>query len=179
MTARAPKIQRWMDLLAELLARSYPVSFEELIQRVPAYRAAPNHEARRRMFERDKDELKAFGIPLEHRETAEGESLGYAIDRKRFYLPYLALRSPPRASGADGGRLAPGRTARRGRRQLPTLEFEADELAAVVDAVDVVRQVGDPLLTDAAVSALRKLAFDLPVDSVRPDDGVKVVRPAR
>ena len=53
-----------MDLLAELLARNYPVSFEELTERVPAYRAAPSKEARRRMFERDKDELKAFGVPL-------------------------------------------------------------------------------------------------------------------
>jgi len=168
VTARAPKIQRWMDLLAELLARNYPVSLEELTERVPAYRAAPSKEARRRMFERDKDELKAFGVPLEHRESVEGESVGYVIDRKRFYLPYLALR-------------APGRThaARPRRRPLPTLEFEADELAAVVDAAEAVRQVGDPLLADAAASAIRKLAFDLPVDSVRPEDGVSVVRPAR
>ena len=171
---RTPKIQRWMDLLAELLTRSYPVSFEELSERIPAYRAAPSHEARRRTFERDKDELKAFGVPLTHVETGAGESVGYAIDRKRFYLPYLALRSPSRPQRA-AERAPKGRPRRR---QLPTLEFEADELAAVVDAVDAVRQVGDPLLADAAASALRKLAFDLPVDSVRPDDGVKVVRPA-
>ena len=165
MTARAPKIQRWMDLLAELLARAYPVSLEELTERVPAYRAAPSKEARRRMFERDKDELKAFGVPLEHRVTAEGESVGYVIDRKRFYLPYLALRGPGRAA--------------RPRRALPTLEFEADELAAVVDAAETVRRVGDPLLAEAAASAIRKLAFDLPLDSVRSEDGVSVVRPAR
>ena len=181
MTARAPKIQRWMDLLAELLARNYPVSFEELTERVPAYRAAPSKEARRRMFERDKDELKAFGVPLEHKETAEGESVGYVVDRKRFYLPYLALRAPGRTHGVERGSRAVGRAARsRSRpRQLPTLEFEADELAAVVDAAEAVRQVGDPLLADAAASAIRKLAFDLPVDSVRPEDGVSVVRPAR
>lgn len=182
MTARAPKIQRWMDLLAELLARSYPVSFEELTERVPAYRAAPSKEARRRMFERDKDELKAFGVPLEHRETAEGESVGYVVDRKRFYLPYLALRAAGRAGGTGerGLRAAErGPRARSRARQLPTLEFEADELAAVVDSADVVRQVGDPLLADAAASAIRKLAFDLPLDSVRPDDGVAVARPAR
>lgn len=182
MTARAPKIQRWMDLLAELLARNYPVSFEELTERVPAYRAAPSKEARRRMFERDKDELKAFGVPLEHRETAEGESVGYVVDRKRFYLPYLALRAAGRAAGAGerGPRAlerAPRHRSRR--RQLPTLEFEADELAALVDAAAAVRQLGDPLLAEAADSAIRKLAFDLPVDSVRPEDGVTVVRPAR
>ena len=32
-----PKIQRWIDLLAALLARRYPVTFEELIADVPAY----------------------------------------------------------------------------------------------------------------------------------------------
>jgi proteasome accessory factor B len=169
---KAAKIQRWVDLLAELLARNYPVSLEELTARIPAYRAAPSHEARRRMFERDKDELKAFGIPLTHVESGTGESIGYAIDRKAFYLPYLALRAPTKPHTAAKA----GRTRRR---QLPTLEFDADELAAVVDAVAAVRQVGDPLLADAAASGLRKLAFDLPVDSVRPDDSVTVVPPRR
>ena len=63
---KPPKLQRWIDLLAALLARRYPATFEELIRDVPAYAAGDqSHETRRRMFERDKDELRAFGIPIE------------------------------------------------------------------------------------------------------------------
>ena len=32
-----PKIQRWIDILAALLAHRYPVTLEELIAGVPAY----------------------------------------------------------------------------------------------------------------------------------------------
>lgn len=97
MTTRAAKLQRWIDLLAELLARNYPISFENLTARIPAYRAAPTHEARRRMFERDKDELKAFGVPLTGR--ADEESACAQI----FALATGTL--PPRAGSSAVGPL--------------------------------------------------------------------------
>ena len=62
---KSPKIQRWIDLLASLLARRLPVTFEELIPDVPAYAAGDQSpETRRRMFERDKDELRAYGAGI-------------------------------------------------------------------------------------------------------------------
>jgi hypothetical protein len=36
---KSPKIQRWIDLLAALLARRWPATFDELIRDVPAYAA--------------------------------------------------------------------------------------------------------------------------------------------
>ena len=46
----------------------------------------------RRMFERDKDELKAFGIPIETvRFTinyGHEQQDGYRLARKDFHLPY-------------------------------------------------------------------------------------------
>jgi proteasome accessory factor B len=65
MPKTAPKIQRWIDLLAALLRRHYPATFEELIRDVPAYGGSQSQDARRRMFERDKDELRGFGVPIE------------------------------------------------------------------------------------------------------------------
>ena len=54
--------------------------------------------------------------------------------------------------------------------------FEPDELDAVVHAAARVRELGDPLLSDDADSALRKLAVDLPIDHTGTD-GTHVAPP--
>ena len=152
------KIQRWIDLLAALLRRRYPVSLEELAQEVPGYLINPNKAALRRTFERDKDELRAFGIPIETVTTPDGETVGYRLQPQHFYLPYLTLRSV-----TDSPK--PKKVDQYGYKALSTLTFEPDELRAVVDAATRVRQLGDPLLAEHVDSALRKLAADLPVDA--------------
>ncbi len=151
------KIQRWIDLLAALLRRKFPASLEELAREVPGYDTGQNKAALRRTFERDKDELRAFGIPIETVTESDGETVGYRLQAQHFYLPYLTLRS-------EGGAVKPKKIDRYGYRTLTQLAFEPEELAAVVDAASRVRQLGDPLLAEHADSALRKLAADLPVD---------------
>ena len=64
---KPPKIQRRIDLLAGLLRRQYPVTFDQLIDEVPAYAAEQKPESRRRTFERDKLELRKFGVPVVRR----------------------------------------------------------------------------------------------------------------
>jgi proteasome accessory factor B len=152
----APKLRRWIDLLAALLRRNYAVSLEELTRDVPAYAAARNKTALRRMFERDKDELRAFGIPISTTATEDQEESGYRLDRKQFYLPYLLLAQ-------ESGRSRPRRVDRHGYRALADLTFEPDELGAVVHAAERVMRIGDPGLAGVAQSAMRKLAFDLPI----------------
>ena len=90
---REPKLQRWTDLIAALLRRNYPVTFDDLSGDVPAYgKPAKKKDAVMRMFERDKDELRSFGISIETVPARdEGDAAGYRIDRKGFYLPYLSL----------------------------------------------------------------------------------------
>jgi proteasome accessory factor B len=154
----ASKIQRWIDLLAALLRRKFPISLEELAREVPGYLIAPNKTALRRTFERDKDELRAFGIPIETVTDPNGETAGYRLQPQHFYLPYLSLRS-------ERGSTKPKKVDRYGYHALAQLSFEPDELSAVVDAAARVRQLGDPLLAEHADSALRKLAADLPVDA--------------
>src|SRR5688572_15617193 len=157
------KIQRWIDLLAALLRRKFPVSLEELAAEVPDYLIARSKAALRRTFERDKDELRAFGIPIETVTGPEGDAIGYRLQPQNFYLPYLTLRSA-------GGSSKPRKLDRYGYQALQMLAFEPDELAAVVDAAGRVRQLGDPFLAEQVDSALRKLAADLPVDAATSPD---------
>jgi proteasome accessory factor B len=162
MSTTAPKIQRWIDLLAALLRHHYPVTFEQLIREVPAYAAEQRDESRRRTFERDKDELRRFGVPIETVPSADGELQAYRLQIRDFYLPYLSLRSQ--------GAAKPRKLDPYGYRSLPSLSFEPEELAAVVDAAARVRVLGDPLLAESAESAMRKLACDLPVDAAGRED---------
>ena len=151
-----PKIQRWIDLLAALLRRKYPVSLNELAREVPAYTAGKSPDALRRMFERDKEELRSFGVPIET-VTNGDEVMGYRLKTRDFYLPYLQLHEKNRSKTKTLDQY--------GYRTLETLTFEPEELAAVSDAAARVRQLGDPLLAEHAESAMRKLACDLPVDA--------------
>ncbi len=156
----SPKLQRWIDLLAALLPGDAAISFDALIRRVPAYLLSSqrNEETLRRMFERDKDELRAAGIPIETVMLPDGETQGYRLRTRDFYLPYLALR-------ADGRKSVPKRVSRYGYRTLAELTFDADGLSAIRDAAARITQLGDPGLSGHAASAIRKLAFDLPLDS--------------
>ena len=95
----SPKIQRWVDLLAALLARRQPATFEELSRDVPAYLDGKQSKAARmRMFERDKDELRAFGIPIVSIISSDGETHGYKL--------------PPRTSTFHISHFSPSRMAR-------------------------------------------------------------------
>lgn len=167
----APKLRRWIDLLAALLRRHYPVPFEEIIAEVPAYQSG-TRTARRRMFERDKDELRAYGIPIQTVSDAGGEVVGYKLSRREFYLPYLSLM-------VDGRPRPPKTVDRDGFRALEHLAFEPDELAAIVHAAGRIESLGNPVLSADAKSAVRKLAADLPVDAARtPTEVVAPGRPA-
>ena len=160
---KPPKIQRWIDFLAVLLSHRFPVSQEDLIAGVPAYQTGDEKpDSRRRTFERDKRELKEFGIPIETVKDEQGNLSLYRLPVREFYLPYLALRVQ--------GRLERGkRVTKEGYRALTELTFEPDELEAVAHAAARVRSLGDPLLAEDADSAVRKLAVDLPMGAAQPD----------
>ncbi len=162
------KLQRWTDLLAALLRRSFPVDFETLRKEVPAY-ADPdrNRDALLRMFERDKDELRALGVPIESARDEDGNLSRYRLATRQFYLPYLQL-------AADAGR-QPRRPRGPGYQALPVLAFEPDELDAIARAAHRVAALGDPALAHEAMTALRKLGHDLPIASGSPVDELVVL----
>src|SRR4051794_27537252 len=141
------KLQRWIDLLAALLRRHFPVTLEQLRPEVPGYWRHIDKAALRRAFERDKAELRAFGIPIETVSDSDGNVMGYRLDPKNFYLPYLSLRSAERTT-------KPKKIDQYGYKALVDLYLRPEELQAIVDAAARVRQLGDPLLAEHVDSAL-------------------------
>ncbi len=156
-----PKLQRWIDLLAALLRRQFSADFETLRNEVPAY-ADPTrkHDSLMRMFERDKDELRALGVPIETTLDGDGSMSLYRLASKQFYLPFLQLAyDTPRAIRRPRG---PGYQG------LPVLAFEPDELDAIARAAHRVAALGDPALAHEALRALRKLGHDLEIPRKAP-----------
>jgi proteasome accessory factor B len=170
----APKVQRWIDLLAALLGHRMPVTFMELAKDVPAYLADGSAAAGspsatlKRMFERDKLELLELGVPILSIGEEGSDESAYTLRSKDFYLPYLGIV-------AGRGIERPTTVDRYGYRALETLAFEPDELEAIVEGTRRVSQVGDPVLAEEARNAVRKLAFDLPLGAADgPGDAVLV-----
>jgi proteasome accessory factor B len=90
VTAR--KSERLLNLLITLLvSRSY-VSKERLRDAIEPYRHA-GKEAFEKMFERDKEELRSLGIPIEVGYLDRGfeDEPGYRIERAAFELPDIDL----------------------------------------------------------------------------------------
>lgn len=173
MPTPTSKVQRWTDLLAALLVRRFPASFDELARDIPAYSAKRKADGSlMRMFERDKDELRAFGIPIETVLNDQGETIGYRLSSKDFYLPYLALAEMGRSVSK------PRKVDKYGYQALSTLSFEPDELEVVASAIARVSQLGDDALKLDAESIRRKLAFDLPAGVVTATDGTTRLLPS-
>jgi predicted DNA-binding transcriptional regulator YafY len=168
---RPSKTQRWLDLIAFLAGRRFLVTAEEIMERVPGYldrHAEPDEVAResaRRKFERDKDELRGFGIPIrreQYKRLSSNEELdGYRLESTDFYLPYLRLVQ--RASA--GTRTSRSASVKRGA-QIRAVEIDPDVIALAVVGLRRVADVpGFPLAREAR-SALRKLTFDLDPSTV-------------
>lgn len=89
----ATKSERLLNLVILLLvARTY-VSKERIRESIEDYASSPNTDAFEKKFERDKDELRALGIPIElgHLDRFFEDEVGYRIARDAFELPELDL----------------------------------------------------------------------------------------
>jgi proteasome accessory factor B len=118
--AAADKFERQMNLLAALLDSERPISAEQIQERVAGY--SPDKDAFRRTFERDKDELRELGVPVQLATIPATfpEQQGYLVDRNVY--------------------------------ELPELDLEPDEIAALRLALQAVR-VGDPSAHESESSA--------------------------
>ena len=59
------KVERLMNLVIALLSTRTYITAERIRETVYGYSDSPSDEAFSRMFERDKNELRDLGIPLE------------------------------------------------------------------------------------------------------------------
>ena len=125
------KSERLLNLVILLLvARNYTTK-EQIRQLMEPYRAS-NDEAFDRMFERDKDDLRALGIPLETGFVDKffEDEVGYRIKRDAF--------------------------------ELPAIDFTAEEVAVLGLAARVWRHAGLAAATSDALVKLKAagLSFD-------------------
>jgi predicted DNA-binding transcriptional regulator YafY len=158
--ASADKLTRWLDLLAALLRRRTPVAFAEFRHDVPGYKAgAVDEKSIARSFERDKDELRAFGVAIETVQDADGSESRYRLRHEAFYLPFLALCETQMVSALEL-RTIP-RPQGIGYQMLPVLAITPDECLMLRRAAARVRALGNETLEADAISAIRKLENDV------------------
>jgi proteasome accessory factor B len=85
------KAERLLNLVAMLLETTRPVTAEQIRETIPG-NDPDSWDTFKRMFERDKDELREMGIPVELAPTDPWEvEEGYRIPKDRYYLPELTL----------------------------------------------------------------------------------------
>ena len=83
------KAERLIDLIAMLLEARRPVTLERIRKSIPGY-GQSSTAAFKRMFERDKSELREMGIPIEVEDVDPlGEERGYRIPKDKYYLPQI------------------------------------------------------------------------------------------
>jgi proteasome accessory factor B len=84
------KTERLLSLVVCLLSAGRFLTATQIRAAVPGY--PDSFEAFKRMFERDKDELRELGIPLETGTNSPGdEEAGYRISRQAYMLPEIRL----------------------------------------------------------------------------------------
>ncbi|MGQ0680270.1 MAG: helix-turn-helix transcriptional regulator [Actinomycetota bacterium] len=85
------KSERLLNLIVMLLETPRPVTAEQIHRTIPGY-GQDAWDSFKRMFERDKEELREMGIPLELTGgDAWDTDQGYRIPKDRYYLPDLDL----------------------------------------------------------------------------------------
>ena len=89
----ATKTERLVNLVICLLASKQYVTKERLRATLEPYRECPTDDAFERMFERDKDELREMGIPLETGTNSAlfEDEIGYRIPKDSYNLPEIRL----------------------------------------------------------------------------------------
>ncbi len=156
------KAARLLDLMAFVATRRFPVTGAQIMSGVPAYRDRwlegdqKDRRSAKRMFERDKADLKGLGIPLQTQKaggTGGDEEIRYRLRASSFQLPELSrLRGDAERSG-DAGQsagISPGE-----------VDLSSRELRTAVEGLRHVLELPAFPLRRPARLALRKLTFDL------------------
>jgi proteasome accessory factor B len=124
-----PPDERILSLLMLLLDARGPVSRSEIFQRIPAYRTA-KPSAGERKFERDKNDLRALGVPLiqEQEKVEENEEPVYRISQRSY--------------------------------GMRPVQLDDEERVAVILAAEALRDSEGLVYRELVDDALRKLTFD-------------------
>jgi proteasome accessory factor B len=87
------RTERLLNLVIALLATRRWLTKEQIRHAVPQYAECDSTEAFDRMFERDKEDLRELGVPLETGTDSAwfDDEQGYRIDRNAYALPEVDL----------------------------------------------------------------------------------------
>jgi proteasome accessory factor B len=143
----AEKVERLVNLTIALLEARRPLTLADIKHKTGYYGQA-DRESARRMFERDKDDLRRLGIPLETQEVAFGDEVGYRVPRRAYELPDVqltaeevaALALAVRLTGAEGTPLALAKLAARAPDPAPLATRPTTRVDLVPDPVDPVAE---------------------------------------
>lgn len=91
MAERTQRAERLLNLVFCLMASTRPVPRSTIASSVAGYDASSSESAFERMFERDKDELRSLGVPIETVTDMNGEVLGYTINAQAYGMVEVAL----------------------------------------------------------------------------------------
>ncbi|WP_205871150.1 helix-turn-helix transcriptional regulator [Mycolicibacterium holsaticum] len=95
------KVERLMNLVIALLSANTYITAERIRETVYGYSENASDEAFSRMFERDKNELRDLGIPLETGRVSQFDPTeGYRINREAYALPAVELTADEAAAVA-------------------------------------------------------------------------------
>jgi len=83
---RVDRTERLLNLVFALMASRVPMHRSVIAATVPGYAPDANPAALERMFERDKDELRSMGIPVETVLDANGDVAGYVIKPETYSM---------------------------------------------------------------------------------------------
>lgn len=153
-------LERLLNLVGLLLDHRQPLTFEQIADRMEGYGGA-NRESAKRKFERDKDTLREYGVPVEFLDMdVWGTEQGYTISKEAYYLPeivftpeeitalFLAAQSGTEADGASAGvrKLLYGAeggvlTGLGGSPLIAASDTSGDRISAAVAAADGRRRV--------------------------------------
>lgn len=85
------RTERLLNLVIALLSTRAPLSRASIQAKVAGYDSDATVSAFERMFERDKEELRAMGVPIRTITDAHGEVQGYVIDADEYATRDLSL----------------------------------------------------------------------------------------
>ena len=95
------KVERLVNLVIALLSTRGYITAEKIRSSVAGYADSASDEAFSRMFERDKNELRDLGIPLETGKVSSFDPIeGYRINRDAYALPAVELTADEAAAVA-------------------------------------------------------------------------------
>ena len=88
MAERVPAAERLLDLVIALTHTRHRMTKAEIRASVNGYSGTTSDEAFDRMFERDKDQLRALGLPIiTLTDSTHEDDVGYRIDTAEYELP--------------------------------------------------------------------------------------------